>query len=286
MVSTTTGAVAAGSLLSRHLHSTQELRTLAYANQRVVYNLLFRSAAEALQELAADPRFVGGQVGAIGVLHTWKRDLGYHPHVHFLVPGGGLDFVNDCWLPTHNHFFVRVEPLSKLFRAKMRDGLKKAGLYHQIPTTAWQQDWVVPSQSVGHGETAAAYLADYLFRVGISNSRIVKLENDEVTFWYTNQQTKRRVYVTLPVFTFVDRFLHHVLPKGFVKVRYYGFLAAGNRQRLALARELLAADHCTASQTPAGIDADGYRQVGQCPWCGGVLHLVEPLRPSARCPPG
>ncbi|MCB0183894.1 MAG: transposase [Caldilineaceae bacterium] len=167
----------------------------------------------------------------------------------------------------------------------MRAGLKKAGLYHQIPATAWQQEWVVHSKSVGHGETAAAYLADYLFRVGISNSRIVKLENDEVTFWYTNRQTKRRVYVTLPVFTFIDRFLPHILPKGFVKVRYYGFLAPGNRQRLALARELLAADHRTVSQTTAEIEADCNRQLGQCPRCGGTLYLVEQLPPRARCPP-
>lgn len=264
----------------------KEVRAVAYANQQVVYNLLFHCAAEALQELAADPRFVGGQVGIMGVLHTWKRDLGYHPHVHFLTPGGGLDFVNDRWLPTHNHFFVRVEPLSKLFRAKMRAGLKKAGFYRQIPAVAWQQDWVVHSKSVGHGATATAYLADYLFRVGISNSRIVKLENDEVTFWYSNRQTGRRVYVTLPVFTFIERFLHHILPKGFVKVRYYGFLAPGNRQRLALVRELLAADHRTVSQTTAGIDGDVNRQVGQCPRCGGTLHLVEQLRPRTRCPPG
>jgi len=221
----------------------QEMRTVAYANQQVVYNLLFRCAAEARQALAADPRFVGGQVGAIGVLHTWKRDLGYHPHVHFLVPGGGLDFVNERWLPARNHFFVRVEPLSKLFRAKMRDGLKKADLYQSIPSAAWQQAWVVHSQSVGYGETAVAYLADYLFRVGIANQRIVKLEDDKVTFWYKERKSKRRIYVTQPVFTFIQRFLQHVLPKGFVKVRYYGFLAPGNRERLALARALLAADH-------------------------------------------
>lgn len=268
----------------------QAVRSVAYANQQVVYNLLFCAAAEALQELAADPRFVGGQIGAIGVLHTWKRDLGYHPHVHFLVPGGGIDFVNDRWWPTHNHFFVRVEPLSKLFRAKMRDGLKTAELYRQIPATAWQQAWVVHSKSVGHGETAVAYLADYLFRVGISNSRIVKLENDEVTFWYSNRQTKRRVYVTLPVFTFIERFLHHVLPKGFVKVRYYGFLAPGNRHRLALARELFAADHHAVPQTATSMRDDEIRPLGQtpacCPRCGGALHLVEQLRPTARGPPG
>ncbi|MEZ4737257.1 MAG: IS91 family transposase [Caldilineaceae bacterium] len=267
----------------------QEVRAVAYANQQVVYNLLFRAAAEALQELAADPRFVGGQVGAIGVLHTWKRDLGYHPHVHFLVPGGGLDFVKDRWRPMHNHFFVRVEPLSKLFRAKMRAGLKKAGLYHQIPATAWQQAWVVHSQSVGYGEKAAAYLADYVFRVGIANQRIVNLENDAVTFWYKERKTNRRVYVTLPVFTFIQRFLQHVLPQGFVKVRYYGFLAPGNRQRLALARELLAADYKARQQLMGktqNSDPDGdIPRCLACPHCGKPLRLTATLRPRSRCPP-
>ncbi len=267
----------------------QEVRAIAYANQQVVYNLLFRCAAEALQALAADPRFVGGQVGAIGVLHTWKRDLGYHPHVHFLVPGGGLDFVNDRWLPARNHFFVRVEPLSILFRAKMRDGLKQAGLYHQIPATAWRQEWVVHSKSVGHGEKAVAYLADYVFRVGIANQRIIKLENDAVTFWYKQRKTNRRVSITLPVFTFMQRFLQHVLPQGFVKVRYYGFLASGKRQRLALARELLAADHkaqqplvgTTLAPDPGG---DAPRQIF-CPHCGEPLRVTATLRPRSRCPP-
>ena len=267
----------------------QEVRGVAYANQQVVYNLLFRCAAEALQELAADPRFVGGQVGAIGVLHTWKRDLGYHPHVHFLVPGGGLDFVNDRWRPSHNHFFVRVEPLSKLFRAKIRDGLKKAGLYRQIPATAWQQAWVVHSKSVGHGEKAVAYLADYVFRVGIANQRIVKLENDAVTFWYKQRKTNRRVSVTLPVFTFMQRFLQHVLPQGFVKVRYYGFLASGNRQRLALARELLATDHkaqqpLVGTTQPADPDGDAQHRL-VCPHCGEPLRLTATIRPRSRCPP-
>lgn len=108
--------------------------------------------------------------------------LALSSHVHFLVPGGALDFVNERWLHTHNSFFVRVEPLTMLFRAKFRDGLKQAGLYVKVPTIAWKQNWVVHSQSVGYGATAVEYLADYVFRVGISNSRIVKVENDEVTF--------------------------------------------------------------------------------------------------------
>lgn len=262
---------------------------MAYANQQVVYNLLFRSA-EALQELAADPRFVGGQIGAMGGLHTWKVDLGYHPQVHFLVPGGGLDFVNDRWLPTHNHFFVRVEPLSKLLRARMRDGLKKAGLYHHVPWSTWKKAWVVHSKSVGYGEKAVAYLADYVFRIGISNQRIVKLENDEVTFCYKNSQTQRRVWVTLPVFAFIRRFLQHVLPQAFVKVRYFGFFAPGNRHRLALVRALLGADQRTAASATSAhsplADAAPLGDALACPHCGHALRRVLTVRPRCRCPLG
>lgn len=267
----------------------EELRSVAYRHQQVVYNLLFRAAAEALQTLAADPRFVGGQIGIIGVLHTWTRALRFHPHVHFLVPAGGLDFVNECWLHARNHFFVRVEPLAILFRAKFRDGLKQAGLFHQVPSTAWPQKWVVHSQPVGYGVKAVEYLADYIFRVGISNSRMVKLENDAVTFWYKDNKTKRRVSVTLPVFQFIRRFLRHVLPQGFVKVRYYGFYAASQRHRLALARELLAADHrqpqARQVATPLAVMASDNVATLRCPKCGQLMHCVQTIRPRSRCPP-
>ena len=155
---------------------------MAYANQQVVYNLLFRLGCPLGARHSKNWRLIHalsvGRVptgrGAIGVLHTWKRDLGYHPHVYFLVPGGGLDFVNDRWLLARTiTSLCASNRCPKLFRAKMRAGLKQAGLYRQIPATAWQQEWVVHSKPVGHGETAIAYLADYLFRVGISNSRIV-----------------------------------------------------------------------------------------------------------------
>lgn len=266
----------------------EQLRQVAYRHQQVVYNLLFRSAAEALQELAADPRFVGGQIGSIGVLHTWTRTLDFHPHLHFLVPGGALDFVNVRWLPVRNHFFVRIEPLAILFRAKFRAGLQQAGLYAQVPTSAWHQNWVVHSKAVGYGVKAVEYLADYVFRVGISNSRIVKLEKDEVTFWYKDNQTKRRVDVTLPVFQFIRRFLQHVLPQGFVKVRYYGFYAASNRHRLALARTLLDADHCRIQRTPATAQrtlADGATARLRCPRCGQPLHCRQTIPPHSRSPP-
>ena len=270
----------------------EELRAVAYANQQVVYNLLFRSAAEALQELAADPRFVGGQIGIMGVLHTWTRALLFHPHVHFLVPGGGLDFVNERWWPARNHFFVRVEPLGILFRAKMRDGLKKAGLYAKIPADAWQKAWVVHSQSVGYGGKAVEYLADYVFRVGISNSRIVKLENDEVTFWYQENKSKQRRFTTLPVFSFIERFLQHVLPQRFVKVRYYGFYARSQRQRLAVARQLLNADFAQSQASQPIPTADLLLALGQqqtqglaCPKCAQPLRCIQTLPPRSRAPP-
>ena len=227
--------------------------------------------------------------GIIGILHTWTRALRFHPHVHFLVPAGGLDFVNDRWLHARNHFFVRVEPLAILFRAKFSEGLKQAGLFHQVPSTAWQQKWVVHSKPVGYGGKAVEYLADYVFRVGISNRRIVKLENDAVTFWYKENKTKRRVSVTLPVFQFMRRFLQHVLPQGFVKVRYYGFYAASHRHRLALARELLAADHRQpqarhVATPPTVIDGDNVVTL-RCPKCGQPMHCVQTIRPRSRCPP-
>jgi hypothetical protein len=266
----------------------EALRQVAYRQQQVVYNLLFRAAAEALQSLAADRRFVGGQIGCIGVLHTWTRDLRFHPHVHFLVPAGGLAFVNDRWLPARNHFFVRVEPLAILFRAKFRDGLKQVGLLPKVPAAAWRQPWVVHSQAVGYGVKAVEYLADYVFRVGISNSRLVKVENDQVTFWYKNNQTKRRLFVTLPVFQFMRRFLQHVLSQGFVKVRYYGFYAAGQRHRLALARELLAADHRQPygehAATPLTVITSASEATLRGPKCGQPMQRVQTIRPRSRCP--
>lgn len=146
------------------------------------------------------------------------------------------------------------------------------------------------SKAVGYGSKAVEYLADYVFRVGISNSRIVKLENNEVTFWYKDKQTKRHVYLTLPAFAFMQRFLQHVLPQSFVKVRYYGFYAAGHRQRLALARELLAADHDRPQMTQVSVSPP-VSFVGDkvdrrcCPKCGQILHGAQPLQPRSRCPP-
>jgi hypothetical protein len=149
---------------------------------------------------------------------------------------------------------------------------------------------VVHSKSVGYGQKAVDYLAEYVFRIGLSNTRILKLEQDEVTFWYKHSGSKRRVSVTLPVFEFIDRFLLHVLPKGFVKVRYYGFYAPGNRHRLALARELLGAERPHSllpeaeTRSPDGESSHAEDRL-TCPRCGESLRLLQRLRPQSRSPP-
>lgn len=217
----------------------EAMRPIARSHQTLMYDLLFRTSAAATQHLARDPRFVGGQIGMVGVLHTWGRTLIFHPHVHYLVPGGGLAKDSPTWLPARQHFLLPVKALSPIFRAKFRDALRETDCFTAIPASLWDQDWVVHCQPVGNGQKAFNYLAPYIFRVAISNSRLVSCENDQVTFRYRDSSTGQSKLLTLEVFEFIHRFLQHVLPKGFVKVRYYGFLGPGTRPKLALIRQLL-----------------------------------------------
>ena len=209
------------------------------SNQSLLYNLLFRISAAAAQHLAKDPRFVGGQIGLVGILHTWGRDLAYHPHIHYLVPAGGLTTNTQTWLPARQDFLLPVKALSKIFRGKFRQALVKTTLFTQIPPKVWQQDWVVHCKLVGNGRTALKYLAPYVFRVAISNCRLIKLENGQVTFCYRATDTGEPKLCTLSAELFIHRFLQHVLHKGFVKVRYFGFYAHGCRKRLAALRQQL-----------------------------------------------
>ena len=165
------------------------LYEIARSNQSLLYNLLFRVSAAATQHLAKDPRFVGGQIGLVGILHTWGRNLAYHPHIHYLVPAGGLAADTQTWLPARQDFLLPVKALSKIFRGKFRQALQKTTLFAQIPPKVWQQDWVVHCKPVGNGRTALKYLAPYIFRVAISNRRLVKFENDQVTFRYRATDT-------------------------------------------------------------------------------------------------
>jgi hypothetical protein len=255
-----------------------ELRPTARSNQKIVYDLLFNSSAAALQKLAKDPRFVGGDIGIMGGLHTWQRDMGYHPHVHFIVPGGGLSPDRSKWLPSNPVFFIPVEALSPIFRAKFRDALKKTDLFDSIPAEVWQKDWVVHCKPVGNADNALKYLAPYVYRVAITNNRIEKLENDQVTFRFKNSNTDQWQTATLPVFDFIHRFLQHVLPKNFVKIRYYGLMAPNKKNLLAVAKYLLGA-------TGISVITPAVKQPHVCPHCGAKLHQVKSLPKSTRAPP-
>jgi hypothetical protein len=208
-----------------------ELRGLARRHQKTLYNLLFRSSAEAFQELAFDPRCIGGRIGMVGVLHTWTRDLRYHPHVHDIVAGGGLS-AEGTWLPSRQDFLVHVTPLSVLFRAQFRDDLHKTALCSRVDAHVWNKDWVVHCEPVGSGEEAFRYLAPYLFRVAISNNRVLKLEDGQVTFQDKESATDQTRSATVPAQEFIRRFLQHVLPARCINVRYDGFLSPGHRHVL------------------------------------------------------
>lgn len=170
----------------------EELRRLARSNQKALYDILFRASADAIQKLAPDDRFVGGQVGMVGVLHTWTRGLIYHPHVHYVVTGGGLTETGH-WKSSRQDFLLPVRALSRIFRAKSRDLLKKTGLFDQVDRRVWKKEWVVHSKPVGTGEAAFKYLAPYIFRVAISNKRIVMLEHGRVTFKYKDSADRKSV---------------------------------------------------------------------------------------------
>jgi hypothetical protein len=260
----------------------EELRPIARSHQRVVYDLLFRASAESIQQLGQEERWVGGQMGMMGVLHTWGRNLAYHPHVHYLVPGGGIG-VDGMWRRSRANFLLPVKALSKVVRRKFRDALRQvdAVIFAQVPAGVWQQDWVVHCQPVGTGVNAVKYLAPYIFRVAISNRRIVKLADGKVTFRYRDTESGALKTCTLPAEEFIHRFLQHVLPKGFVKVRYYGFLAVGQRQRLAVLRKQLS---CPVKETPVATDVPRQAEV-RCPSCGQVMRRGVVIHPTAHRPP-
>jgi hypothetical protein len=289
-----------------------ELSRLTLANRRAVYGLLFQSAWEALAELAADPRHLGAQVGAVMVLHTWGQNLDHHPHVHCVVPGGGLSPDGQRWIASHPKFFLPVVALSRLFRGKFLDGLKRLHRQHKLQLAdkllplfdaqdfaAWltplsQKDWVVyvqPPVSAQQGpEAVLKYLARYVAGAAISDGRLLEHAAGRVSFRAKNyRQGRQRQTLSLPEQEFVRRFLLHVLPRGFVRVRYYGLLA--NTQRAALiarCRELLGAATPAVAE-PASRhahegDSDPAIEPPLCPACGrGRLLLIDSQPRPAWC---
>jgi Putative transposase/Transposase zinc-binding domain len=264
------------------------LRQIARCHQRVIYPMLFRASAAALQQLAHDPRFLGGQIGMLGVLQTWTRDLHYHPHVHYLVPALALAPDGQTWMVSHKPFLVHVTPLAQLFRAKFRAALCQTPFYRQVSANTWTQAWVVDCRPVGSGRAALKYLAPYIFRVALSNNRIIGMQDEKVTFRYTDGESGRTTSCTLSAEEFIRRFLQHVLPKGFVKVRYYGLFRVGNRSLLAQARMFLMQTRLGVSALPTAaptpVAPAGLAEL-RCPRCGQPMQLVQTLTPRSRGPP-
>ena len=291
------------------------LRPLALRNKRVVFDLLFDTAADTLSTLARDPQHFGADIGFTTILHTWSQNLQFHPHVHCVVTGGGLGTRDQRWIPAQEDFFLPVKVLGRLFRGKFLDALREAhrqGKLHgsaaavQTPS-AWkhlldrlfQLDWVVYAKPpFGGPEHVFRYLGRYTHRVAIANHRLLAVREDSVTFKvrdYADGGKKKRL--TLAASEFIRRFLLHVLPHGFVRIRHYGLLAARNvRTRLVRARELLAPqpapcsrDKESASDVPVtwwqrllrltGID------VMLCPFCGAGRLVREPIGLPVRAPP-
>ena len=255
-----------------------ELRPIALSNQKVIYDLLFKSAAAALQKLAKDPRFIGGDIAMMGALHTWQRDMRYHPHVHFIVPGGALSPDRTRWLACPPDFLLPVQALSPIFRGKFRNGLEQTHLFDSVPAEVWLKNWIVHCKPVGKGSSALKYLAPYVYRSAITNNRIEKLENEQVTFRFKETRTNQWKSSSVPVFEFIRRFLQHVLPKNFVKIRYYGLLAPNNRNLLSLVRYLL-------SDTDAHDENKSVTDYHRCPHCGAPLRHISKLPKSTRAPP-
>jgi len=266
-----------------------ELRDLARSNQKLVYNLLFTASAEALKKLAADPRFLGGRIAMIGVLHTWGRDLSYHPHVHYIVPGGCLTS-NNNWLASGKKFFVPVKALSTIFRAKIRDGLETLSLLGSVDQKACKKPWVVHSKPVGSGEAALKYLAPYVYRVALSNNRIEEAKDTSVTFRFRESDSGMLRRMALAPMEFIRRFLQHVLPDGFHKVRYYGILSPSNRKTLKLLQNTLASDSVLKAVLIVSIPAKSTErpklEALPCPHCGSTMKLIKTIkRAHSRGPP-
>ncbi|MBU2054128.1 MAG: transposase [Proteobacteria bacterium] len=259
----------------------EELRLFIRSHQKEGYEALFHASSEALKTLAKDSSFLGTDLpGFTGILHTWGRQLLFHPHIHYIVPGGGLSKDRSKWLASRAGFYVPVKALSPIFRAKFKEQMNKAGLLPHIVAKVWKTDWVVNSQAVGNGSTSLKYLAPYVFKVAISNSRIIKVENRAVTFKYRKHGSARYRSMTLDVMEFIRRFLQHVLPSGFMKVRHFGFMSPSSNLNADDIRQLIMKQTADVLQMPA--EKPDPPLGPYCPDCGGKLVFLKSILPFYR----
>ena len=276
----------------------ESINSYVLLNHGLLYNILFESAWHALRQAGNNPSFLGADIGAIAILHTWGQTLCLHPHIHLLIPAGGLDSDGWQWINTSKKFFVPVKALSKMFRAKFIALLSQAieqnkltqgnsqiiNEWEGIKTKLYKTDWVVYCKKCWAGPAQVVnYLGRYTHRVAISESRILNMDNDTVSFrWKDYRSKNERKTMDLPAQEFIRRFLLHVLPQGFYKIRYFGILAVANRQRkLIQCFRLLG---CIPSMPVfAGMSTEQIlekltgHQINRCPVCNkGVMRLLGP----------
>jgi hypothetical protein len=291
----------------------EEIATIAYQNKEVVYGILFQAAAKTLRTIAADPKHLGAEIGFFAVLHTWGQNLLHHPHLHFVVAGGGLAPEGNHWISCRPGFFLPVRVLSRLFRRLFLKSLqkefdsgklkffsslealqdRKSFLRYLAP--ARKAEWVVCAKPPFAGpQQVLDYVGRYTHRVALSNDRLLDMENGEVRFrWKDYRDNNRQKTMTLTADEFIRRFLLHVLPDGFQRIRYYGFL--GNRyrkQKLARCRLLLGMpDNDTQDSEPSSDYRDRYEKLTgsslwECPICHqGRMHVIGTLERADKGPP-
>jgi Putative transposase/Transposase zinc-binding domain len=254
----------------------EALRPFIRSHQRLAYAAMFKASATAIKRLAREKRFVGTDLpGFTGILHTWGRQLQYHPHIHYIVPGGGLSKDRTTWLPSRDNFFVPVKALSPIYRAVFKEQMAKAGLLERIAPQVWQTAWNVHSQANPNGHTSFKYLAPSVFKVAISNRRIVSLKDRTVTFTYRKPGSSRPRTTHLDAIEFLRRFLQHVLPDGFMKVRHFGFMQASCAIKIDTIRTMILKPHPVAFKVPNVVDPEPW--IASCPTCGAPMRLVMRL---------
>ena len=258
------------------------LREFLRRHPREGYGALFAASAGAIKTLASDDKHLGADTpGFFGVLHTWGRQLQYHPHIHYVVPGGGFDSVDGRWHAADRGFFLPVRALSPIFRAKFRDAMAAAGLLAQIDAEVWTVNWNVNCQPVGDAQASLKYLSRYVFKVGISEGRIVRADDSQVVFRYRKVGSSRQRTMALTPAEFIRRFLQHVLPGGFMKVRYFGFLSPSFSMPIEEVKGRIEMAQGFALRAPqdAPAEASTARAPMCCPQCGGRLRWCSLVLP-------
>jgi hypothetical protein len=289
-----------------------QIEVIAFQNQTVVYDILFRAASETLRTIAADPEHLGAEIGFLAVLHTWGQNLMHHPHLHFLVPGGGIAPDGKSWIPCRRGFFLPVQVLSSMFRGlflRYLDNAFAAGelsffsahrhlhepaAFRRYLAPVHNTKWVVYAKRPFAGPAQVLdYVGRYTHRVAISNNRLVSMDNGQVSFrWKDYRDDNRQKTMTLPGEEFIRRFLIHVLADGFHRIRYYGFLSNCHRARkLALCRELLGmAPAAPATDPPADyrdrFEALTGQSLRECPHCHtGTMVVIDCIARPKVCQP-